>query len=66
MILQHVTLITAVTIGFDVESFNGTEGSWDPLKICAVMMEGSLERLIPVYVTTHAPGATATGKRTKR
>ncbi|KAL5516874.1 hypothetical protein EMCRGX_G002306 [Ephydatia muelleri] len=49
-----------VTIGFDVESFNGTEGSSDPLKICAVMMEGSLERLIPVYVTTHAPGATAT------
>eukprot|EP00731_Ephydatia_muelleri_P002099 Em0001g2099a len=58
--LLDLRILHAVTIGFDVESFNGTEGSSDPLKICAVMMEGSLERLIPVYVTTHAPGATAT------
>lgn len=55
-----------ITVGFDVESFNGTEGNnSDPVEICAVMLQGSLERLIPVYVTTHVPGATATGKHAK-
>ena len=53
---------SAVTLGFAYKSFNGTEGDTNPLQICAVMVTGELERSIPIYVTTQAPGSTATGK----
>ena len=44
-------------------SFNGTDGGSNPFQICAMIVEGSLERLIPVYVTTQSNGATAIGNK---
>ena len=54
-------LISAVTIGFERTSFDGTEGDSIPFQICALMVEGSLERLVPIYVTTQRAAATASG-----
>ncbi|KAL5516904.1 hypothetical protein EMCRGX_G002348 [Ephydatia muelleri] len=49
-----------VTIGFAQKVFNGTEGSNDPFEICALLMIGSLERFVSIFITTLDTGATAT------
>ena len=53
--------LPAVTIGFAQKVFNGTEGSNDPFEICALLMIGSLERFVSIFITTLDTGATATG-----